>query len=69
MEEKREKSQEKKREIEEKKRLRKQKKRKQVPQDIDENVCKLCLVPYELLPWVMCDRCKWWIHIDSFQLV
>ena len=35
----------------------------------NENICKVYLVGYEptddeLLPWVMCDKCNMWMHID-----
>ena len=34
----------------------------------NENICKLCLVNYELsddenMAWVQCDDCKGWMHI------
>ena len=37
--------------------------------ECDENTCKICLAQYmstddEELPWVMCDSCNMWMHIE-----
>lgn len=44
---------------------------KKVQQELeyDENTCKVCLAQYmptddEDLPWVMCDGCNMWMHIE-----
>ena len=44
---------------------------KNVQQEVecDENTCKICLAQYMLtddedLPWVMCDGCNMWMHIE-----
>lgn len=51
---------------------RKQNVGKKVQQELeyDENTCKVCLAQYMLtddedLPWVMCDDCNMWMHIES----
>ena len=40
---------------------------------LGENSCKVCLCDYdeadvENMPWVMCDECKCWMHIDCIPL-
>ncbi|XP_044183850.1 uncharacterized protein LOC122964359 [Acropora millepora] len=40
---------------------------------LGENICKVCLCEYdeadvENMPWVMCDECKYWMHIDCIPL-
>ena len=40
---------------------------------LGESSCKVCLCEYdeadvENMPWVMCDECKYWMHIDCIPL-
>ena len=73
-----EKREAKKKEAEAKKKTREQKKRKnrkqirknaQQEMECDENTCKICLAQYMLtddedLPWVLCESCNMWMHIE-----
>lgn len=39
----------------------------------DDNTCKVCLVSYdpaddENMPWVMCDKCSMWMHIECVPI-
>ena len=41
--------------------------------ECDENTCKICLAQYMLtddedFPWVMCDECKFWMHIECIPI-
>lgn len=40
---------------------------------LGENSCKVCLCEYdeadvENMPWVLCDECEYWMHIDCIPL-
>ena len=46
--------------------------RRSLPQNNDNN-CKVCWQEYspsddENLPWVMCDQCQLWMHIDCIPV-
>jgi phage/plasmid primase-like uncharacterized protein len=81
VEEKKRKMEEKKRKMEEKKMLKKPNKtnakrkvdKVQERMECDENTCKICLAQYMLtdnedFPWVMCDGCKYWMHIECIPI-
>ena len=63
----------KKEKVEKKKQNPTKRKRKSMEIELSENTCKVCLVDYqptddEECPWVMCDKCLAWMHIECVPI-
>ena len=70
---KREAERKKKEKVEKKNKNPTKRKRKSMEIELSENTCKVCLVDYqptddEECPWVMCDKCLAWMHIECVSI-